>query len=260
VSDALPTQTSRAEAGLLTPPLVVSNYNGPSRHPVRDVSEALPTMATGSGVLNHALVVPPYMLRRDGAGDIAPAFTVQPNGRNDDPRAAWGVFPTQTSGLNHALVVPSGGTWAEGARGPDEPLPTQTATQAYGIIVMERNHNGAKGMEGALDTLVAGGNHHYLVQPFMVDDKGEPRPVIDALPTQTSIVGDGIVDGGALEVALEDCYFRMLQVAEVKAGMAFRPDYQILGTQREQPMQCGQAVTPPAAELLADGLIEALEG
>lgn len=49
-------------------------------------------------------------------------------------------------------------------------------------------------------------------------------------------------------------------VSEVKAAMAFRPDYVILGNQRQQTMQCGQAVTPPVAELLADGLIAALEG
>ena len=265
VSDRLPTQTSRAEIGLLTPPLVVSNYNGASRHPVRDVSREMPTMATGSGVLNHALVIPPYMRRHDTLDATAvPAFTVQPNGRNNDPRAANDLFPTQTTGLNHALIVPSGGTWADDARPPEEPSPTQTATEAYGILMMARNHNTAKGAEEMFDTVVAGGNHHYLVQPFMLDYKGEPRRVVDALPTQTSVVGDGIVDVDAREPEIspevEDCYFRMLMVAEVKAAMAFRPDYVILGNQRQQPMQCGQAVTPPVAELLADGLIAALEG
>jgi len=184
VSDRLPTQTSHAEIGLLTPPLMVSNYNGISRHPVRDVSREMPTMATGSGVLNHALVIPPYMLRHETLdATAAPAFTIQPNGRNNDPRAANDVFPTQTTGLNHALIVPSGGTWADDARPPDDPLPTQTATEAYGILMMARNHNTVKGAEEMFDTVVAGGNHHYLVRPFMLDYKGEPRRVVDALPT-----------------------------------------------------------------------------
>ncbi len=280
----LPTGTARVEIGLMTPPYVVSNYNGAHRHPVKSVDEALPTMATGSGVLNHALVVPPFMVhpqKRGGAGygvtdavtgvfptqtgDLAHepisspgAFTIQPNGRNNDPRAMDGVLPAQTTGLTHALIVPTGGTWADKGREVSQPMPTQTATESYGFLLMERRHNTLKGPDEPLDTVVSGGNHHALIQPFMLDYKGRPRSVAQELPTQTAIVGDGVVEGDA--PAIEDCSFRMLMVSEVKAAMAFRVDYTILGTQREQTMQCGQAVTPPAAELLGDALINALEG
>ncbi len=210
VDQAGPTQVAQADIGLVTAPSIVSNDNGPSRHPVKSVDEAAPTMATGSGVLNHA------------------------------------------------LIVPSGGTWADTVREVSEAAPTQTATEAYGFLLMERRHNTLKGPDEPLDTVVGGGNHHALIQPFMLDYRGMARPVSDALPTQTSVAGDGVVEGAM--PAIEDCSFRMLMVSEVKAAMAFRADYTILGTQREQTMQCGQAVTPPVAELLGDALISALEG
>jgi DNA (cytosine-5)-methyltransferase 1 len=50
--------------------------------------------------------------------------------------------------------------------------------------------------------------------------------------------------------AVEDCGFRMLQPHEIKAAMAFTRDYKVLGTQRQQVKQLGNAVTPPVMELL----------
>ena len=57
---------------------------------------------------------------------------------------------------------------------------------------------------------------------------------------------------------IEDLYFRMLKAHEVKAGMAFDPDYVVLGNQREQVKQLGNAVTPPVMELLIERCVESL--
>lgn len=57
---------------------------------------------------------------------------------------------------------------------------------------------------------------------------------------------------------VEDCYFRMLKPIEVKLGMAFDPDYTILGSGKDQVKQCGNAVTPPVMEDLVRRCINSL--
>ena len=57
---------------------------------------------------------------------------------------------------------------------------------------------------------------------------------------------------------IEDCNYRMLLPHEIKSGMAFRSDYKVLGNSRDQVKQLGNAVTPPAMELLVERCIETL--
>ena len=52
--------------------------------------------------------------------------------------------------------------------------------------------------------------------------------------------------------AVEDCGFRMIQPHEIHRAMAFPPGYTVLGNQRDQVKQYGNAVTPPAMQLLMD--------
>ena len=52
----------------------------------------------------------------------------------------------------------------------------------------------------------------------------------------------------------------MLQPNEVGAGMGFRPGYVVLGTKRQKVRQYGNAVTPPAAEVLTCALVECITG
>ncbi|WP_331738668.1 DNA cytosine methyltransferase [Embleya sp. NBC_00896] len=59
---------------------------------------------------------------------------------------------------------------------------------------------------------------------------------------------------------LDDVRYRMLLSHEVGAGMAFRPDYIVLGTHAEKVRQYGNAVTPPVAEILICALVEAITG
>ncbi|WP_343302875.1 DNA cytosine methyltransferase [Chitinophaga niabensis] len=58
---------------------------------------------------------------------------------------------------------------------------------------------------------------------------------------------------------LEDCYYRMLKPHEIKLGMAFDPDYIVLGSGKDQVRQLGNAVTPPAMEWLVGQVIESLK-
>ena len=52
----------------------------------------------------------------------------------------------------------------------------------------------------------------------------------------------------------------MLEPHEIGRGMAFDHDYVVLGNKREQVRQYGNAVTPPAAALLLERVVEALTG
>lgn len=60
------------------------------------------------------------------------------------------------------------------------------------------------------------------------------------------------------EPRIEDCYFRMLRPDEIKLAMAFEYDYIILGSQKDQVKQCGNAVTPPVMEWLVGRGVESL--
>jgi DNA (cytosine-5)-methyltransferase 1 len=60
------------------------------------------------------------------------------------------------------------------------------------------------------------------------------------------------------ELDVDDCGFRMLEPHEIKVAMAFPADYVILGNKREQTRQCGNALTPPASDLLTQRAVASL--
>jgi len=60
------------------------------------------------------------------------------------------------------------------------------------------------------------------------------------------------------KVDINDCTYRMLKDHEIKAAMAFNKDYIILGGTKDRIKQLGNAVTPPAMELLAERCILSL--
>ncbi|SDY63515.1 DNA (cytosine-5)-methyltransferase 1 [Saccharopolyspora shandongensis] len=148
--------------------------------------------------------------------------------------ASW-PLRTQTTRLETALVVPYYRTGT--ARPTAEPLPTVTSHDRHGLAFIAELRGGgstARPVRDPLATVTAAGNHHGLV---------EPQPAADVPPQRARV---------------EDCRFRMLTPAEIQSAMAFRDDYQVLGTRREQVRQLGNAVTPPAAEFLLGAVARAL--
>lgn len=130
-------------------------------------------------------------------------------------------------------------------------------------IITLRNHNTPKPVATTpLDTMAAAGQHHgILTGPGWVNphqyayDTGAIAPVTVPVPTQTTVVGDAIIDPAP---DIDDCLFRMLDPAEIARAMAFPAGYRILGTRREQVRQAGNAVTPPSARDLVSAVREAL--
>lgn len=141
------------------------------------------------------------------------------------------------------------------------PLVTFTATGQHHALVM-RNVT-ARGDQGQMSTPVDQPLRTVMAEavPSLVrwdhHDSGDLRPLRQPLPTQSTVQGDASI--GA-DVQVEDCTFRMLNVHEIRAGMAFAADYTLLGTKRERTRMLGNAVTPPAARDLVAAVTEAITG
>jgi DNA (cytosine-5)-methyltransferase 1 len=99
-----------------------------------------------------------------------------------------------------------------------------------------------------------------MVVPFTRN--GRPRDVdFDVAPTATAEGAPAVV---LSEDDIDDCCFRMFQLHEIAAAMAMTDhvdgsEYQVLGNKRERMAQYGNAVTPPAMELLVGRLLKVLD-
>jgi DNA (cytosine-5)-methyltransferase 1 len=163
--------------------------------------------------------------------------------------------------------------------------------------IIEMNKTGeAKPADHHLSTITAGGlNHAVMGVPLVVQNKGQSmsKPATDAIPIQTTNINNGIVTHEAWssfiqyyygthqasklhepigtvntrdrsyminyqKPKIEDCFYRMIKAHEVKASMAFEKDYIILGNQRDQVKQCGNAVTPPVQEWIIKQCVKSL--
>ncbi|WP_239154261.1 DNA cytosine methyltransferase [Amycolatopsis sp. FDAARGOS 1241] len=152
---------------------------------------------------------------------------------------------TQTCRRETAMVVPSFVSLLRGGG---------SKTTAYPV-------------DGPLPTVSAQGNHHGLVGPdpkvsarlLAYYSNGAARPVSE--PVGTLITRDNALIGQpAGRAAVEQCTFRMLAPHEIAAGMGFARDYKIKGSDRDRVRGYGNAVTPPAAEVLISALVEILSG
>lgn len=98
-----------------------------------------------------------------------------------------------------------------------------------------------------------------MVVPFTRN--GRPRDVdFDVAHTVTAEGAPAVV---LSDKDIDDCRFRMFQLHEIAAAMAMRDhvdgsEYQVLGNKRERMAQYGNAVTPPAMELLVGRLLKVI--
>jgi site-specific DNA-cytosine methylase len=136
--------------------------------------------------------------------------------------------------------------------GADQPLSTQVTAIQHGLLAVPflaqlRNHQTAIGVDEPLGTLTAGGVHHALVMSYY--SHSVPQPVEEALPTVTTVDRHSLIVSPQ-RPALEDCLFRMLTAAECKLAQSFPRDYVILGSQRDQVRQIGNANPPVLMDAL----------
>jgi DNA (cytosine-5)-methyltransferase 1 len=153
-----------------------------------------------------------------------------------------------------------------------QPMRTFAAGGYHHALVMRNNT--ARGDQGQMSTPVTeplrtllGEGRQSLIQPgdgsaLLAYDTGLLRPLGEPLPTQTTVEGDALVStGGRRFVDVDSLYLRMLAIEEIQEGMAFRPEYVLLGkAKRNKVKMLGNAVTPNAARDLAAMVMEAVTG
>jgi DNA (cytosine-5)-methyltransferase 1 len=174
------------------------------------------------------------------------------------------------------LMVPVEGRDGKVAQPVDGPMRTQTARNETGVLGVPffaelrggGSHKVQRPVSDPLATVTASGNHHGLVVPpgFVMRNNGSKgdggehnTSFAEPFRTMTTKGHQSIVTTAAA-INVEDCSFRMLQPHEVGAAMAFGQEYVVLGNKREQVRMYGNAVTPPAAQLLAERAMAALSG
>jgi DNA (cytosine-5)-methyltransferase 1 len=211
ITEPHPTQTTAQGSGVLVPPFLVDMTR--TRGLGAPVSDAYPTQ-TGSEVFG--LAVPPYLV--DLRGENAAQETTDP------------LSTVCGSGNHHGVVVPF-------------------ITSFYGTVQQS-------GVDVALPTQPSIDKHALVMAPFILSyytrlsgQQAAVSGLSDAVPTVPGRAVHYLAQPGETP-AVEDCGFRMLQPHEIKAAMAFPASYRVLGNQREQVKQCGNAVTPPVMELL----------
>lgn len=151
----------------------------------------------------------------------------------------------------------------------EQPCRTQTAYDSVGLVVPPfiLDHLGEyrpREITRPMSTICAAGNHHSIIVPPAFNwlmsyyNNGQLSPAHQAMSTVTTLARHALVTSEKVDVAVEDCGFRMLVPKEIQMAMAFPADYVITGNRREQVKQLGNAVTPPVMQLLIDRVIQSL--
>ncbi|MBT2234995.1 DNA cytosine methyltransferase [Nonomuraea sp. NEAU-A123] len=121
----------------------------------------------------------------------------------------------------------------------------------------------ARPLSDPLHTITSGGNHHGLVEPpeallIPYYRTGVARPTSQPMGTLSTHDRYGLATADLPEIDINEVGFRMLEPHEIARGMAFNNGYVVLGDKRSQVRQYGNAVTPPAAEVLVSALVECI--
>ncbi|WP_435583361.1 DNA cytosine methyltransferase [Amycolatopsis thermoflava] len=258
------TQTSQQETALLSTGAVIAahRHNGDGQHITRPMDTVTSTHEKAA-----LLAVDNYQ----GA-----------------PRPVDEPLPTQvgseTLGLVSAGVVPFRRNTVPTVHA--EAMPTVTAEQIPGLLTAAGTikNNGAIGearyrahpVSDPLGTVVSTSAGQSLLFSGWYKQNGTgaeataPHPVTDALGTLTARDTTALLTAewraALAEIALEDCYFRMLAPHEIGRGCGFdvdfpdhKGDFIVWGSARDQVDGFGNAVSPPVGAWIGARLREVLD-
>ena len=160
------------------------------------------------------------------------------------------------------LLVPAGGTWNTTATTTAEPMRTRTANPkgmealACPPYVVELRGGGStsRPVSHPLATVTSGGNHHGLVVPYRTGN----RVTSTDEPLHTVATHDSMALVQGQTPPVEDWTFRMVRAREHLRAQRFPDTYTVTGTQAEQTMQAGNAVSANVARWLGSKLVEVL--
>lgn len=190
-------------------------------------------------------------------------------------------MPTRTTRETDALVLPpmlvqTSKRSTQHARTVSAPMPTQTTRRELGVVLppflTSLRGGGSKtatyGIDEPLSTFSASGFHHGLVGPpshrgdLLVPyySTGVARPVSEPMGTLTTRDRYGVLGVDEVNRLAEQCTFRMLEIPEIRDGMAFPEGFKMIGDKRTRARGLGNAVTPPVSEVLGCALVETITG
>ncbi|WP_405893752.1 DNA cytosine methyltransferase [Streptomyces sp. NBC_00104] len=186
----------------------------------------------------------PTRTTRESDGIAVPPLLVPCDGRDGkNARPIWDVMNTQTTRAEAGLAYLPFITEIRGGGSDARPIGDPLAT-----VCASGNHHGLAAVPAAYE-------QESLLLPYY--GNGTARPVIDPVGALTTRDRYALLTG---EFDINDVLFRMLQPHEIGRAMAFADTYKVLGTKRDRVRQYGNAVTPPAAEVLMCLLAECITG
>lgn len=236
----LPTQTVRNTQALV--------YANRTNGTLRSADEAMHTVTTGTTL---GLLTP---LRTNGRAvptDAAPLGTVTAGGQH------------------HGLVTTHRGRSM--SHPASEPLTTVTAhTVNHGLVtgaqVTLRGTRSLDGLDEPLGTVIASAQQIGMVTlepaPFLVSYYGTDNAsgADDPIPTVTTRDRHALVEpGDEASERIDDLYFRMFEPDELKVGTGYAPDYQLVGTKRDQVRLVGGSNYSGIEQLLLQRCLDTLD-
>jgi DNA (cytosine-5)-methyltransferase 1 len=230
VTEPMPTQPGDPSHAVLLPFLVDMGFGGRGEKAAAGGADPLSTQTTRH---TRSVVIPPSLMmyyRSNGGGD----YSVDP--LTDPARTFVGSASQAYLVINgSALMSMRDSDNGYPLRQVTDPLPTQVATCTQDFLIQRTP---------------------YLVSYYGTNNGGS---VVDAMGALSTRDRHALVQQHAELDSVDDCYFRMLVDTEIGKGMAFPETYRVLGTKRERVKQYGNAVTPPAQEILTGRCIDSLE-
>ncbi len=224
--DALPVQVTDGRESVMFPPQIIKNYGGnfdPANAP-QEITDKLGTVTTTD---HHGLMTPPLIM--DGGWSDSKRVDIV----TQDPLSTQDTG--QTKGMLMPLVVDNYGQ--SKSRPATEALGSQTTKPKQGIITPQ-----------AFQSFIS----YYYGGSKMASH------VTESMRALTTVEGSALVNKPYERPRLEDCYYRMLLPEEIQLGMAFAPDYIVLGNSKQKVKQLGNAVTPPVMKFLVKRCVDTL--
>jgi DNA (cytosine-5)-methyltransferase 1 len=162
--------------------------------------------------------------------------------------------PPILTGETVGVVMRNNSGGAEMSTPTHEPIRTLTRGCHQSLLIPYDSSGQARVAEDEPTQTLTTRDRLAMVIPYTRN--GRPRDADrDVAPTATAEGPPAMV---LSEEDIDDCRFRMFQLHEIAAAMAFDDDYIVLGNKRERMAQYGNAVTPPAMELLVGRLLEVI--
>lgn len=199
---------------------------------------------------------------------------VQIDGDGKQPLLATTPIPAQMGGdaIMLPLIVKTSHTQAKNKPGQPAtmvPLPTQTKRQDTAVAFPPSFIHSYYSREDATSSVVAplptvtGEPRHALVSaaPIIMSYNRSGAGFTglwEKMSTVTTVPRHALLQHGNTPT-IEDWYFRMLKPHELKLAQAFPHDYIVLGNERQQTAQIGQAMSVNVMKLLVSRVVAILQ-